>query len=32
MKRYAKKSPRADATENSLRMLIPALEREADRS
>lgn len=30
VKRYAKKSPRKNATENSYRMLIPALERDAD--
>ncbi|WP_455137554.1 4Fe-4S dicluster domain-containing protein [Thermophilibacter sp.] len=30
VKRYAKKSPRKNATDNSLRMLIPALERDAD--
>ncbi len=30
VRRYAKKSPRKNATENSYRMLIPALERDAD--
>ena len=30
VKRYAKKSPRKNATENAYRMLIPALERDAD--
>ena len=30
VKRYAKKSPRANATENAYRMMIPALERDAD--
>ena len=30
VKRYAKKSPRKNANENSYRMLIPALERDAD--
>ena len=30
VKRYAKTSPRKNATENAYRMLIPALERDAD--
>ncbi len=30
VKRYAKKSPRKNAAENAYRMLIPALERDAD--